>query len=363
MSSLISYLKQVKDWRDRSGQRHPLWWILLIVILGLMVGCLSYRDLSAFAENNHYHLIRLAKNPHLKVPSYSTIRRIMMGIENDNLIPIFNQWATQLSSKEESPDWIAIDGKSIKSTLTDYYGNKQNFASIVSWFSQENGLVLALKKLENKKTSEIHCVRDMVENTALSNQVLTLDAVHCQKETIKTINRSHNDYVIAVKKNQPKLYNSLEEIAHNQISYQEDIRTETSHGRQVTRTVSVFRIPETLQEVWVNSQCFIKVERKGTRKNKPYHQIVYYLSSCYQTAQNFSQKIQGHWNIENQLHWVKDVIFKEDISPQRAKIPAVNFSILKTICLNLFRFLGFLSITEGRRWLGQRLWLLPILIE
>ncbi|AFZ49061.1 ISAs1 family transposase [Dactylococcopsis salina] len=363
MSSLISYLKQVKDWRDRSGQRHPLWWVLFIVILGLMMGNLSYRDLAAFGKNKHYYLTRLGKSPKLKSPSYSTIRRAMMGVDNNDLIQVFNQWAAQLSSPDELSNWIAIDGKSIKSTLTDTYGNKQNFASIVSWFSQDNGLVLALEKLENKKTSEIYCVREMVNNTPLSNQVLTLDAVHCQKETIKTINRSRNDYVIAVKKNQPKLYNRLEEIAHNQISDQEDIRTETSHGRQVTRTVSVFRIPETLQEIWISSQCFIKVERKGTRKNKPYHQIVYYLSSCYQTAQNFSKKIQGHWGIENQLHWVKDVIFSEDVSPVHHLQSAVNFSVLKTICLNLFRLLGFLSVTEARRWLGERLWLLPILIE
>ena len=110
-------------------------------------------------------------------------------------------------------------------------------------------------------------------------------------------------------------------------------------------------------------QCFIKVERKGNRKNKPYHQIVYYLSSSYQTAQNFSQKIQGHWGIENQLHWVKDVIFKEDSSPVHHLETAVNFSVLRTIGMNLFRLLGFLSITEARRWLGNRLWLLPILIE
>jgi len=363
MYSLISYLKQVKDWRDRSGQRYPLWWVLFIVILGLMMGYLSYRDLAAFGKNKHYHLTRLVKSQSLKPPSYSTIRRAMMGINNNDLIQVFNQWACQLSSEEEIPDWIAIDGKSIKSTLTDAYGNKQNFASIVSWYSQETGLVLALEKLENKKTSEIHCVREMVEKTPLSNQVLTLDAVHCQKETIQTINQSNNDYLIAVKKNQPKLYSHLENLTQDQLPVQENICTEIGHGREVTRKVSVFEISETVQEIWEGSQCFIKVERNGYRKNKPYHQIVYYLSSCYESAKFFSQKIQGHWGIENQLHWVKDVIFKEDVSPNKAKPPAVNFSILKTICLNLFRLLGFLSITEGRRWLGDRLWLLPILRE
>jgi len=158
MSSLISFLKQVNDWRNESGQRYPLWWILLIVILGLMAGCLSYRDLAAFGKNYHDELIKIAKTPHLKTPSYSTIRRVMMGVENYNLINVFNQWARELISEDKNADCISIDGKSLRSTLTDSFGNKQNFASIVSWFSQENGLVLVLEKLENKKTSEIHCV-------------------------------------------------------------------------------------------------------------------------------------------------------------------------------------------------------------
>ena len=202
----------------------------------------------------------------------------------------------------------------------------------------------------------------MVKTIPLENQVFTLDAVHCQKETVQGINESNNDYLIAVKKNQPKLYQQLEEIAQVTIPLQENSRTETNHGRQVNRQVSVFEIPKTVKKLWKGSQCFIKVERKGSRNNKPYHQIVYYLSSCYQTAQDFSQKIQGHWTIENQLHWVKDVIFKEDSSAIHHLEATVNFSVLRTIGINLFRLLGFFSITEARRWLGNRLWLLPILI-
>lgn len=132
----------------------------------------------------------------------------MMGVENDNLINVFNQWARELIPKYKNTDCISIDGKSIRSTLTDSFGNKQNFASIVSWFSQESGLVLALEKLENKKTSEIHCVQDMVKNLPLENQVFTLDAVHCQKETVQGINESNNDYLIAVKKTSLNCINS-----------------------------------------------------------------------------------------------------------------------------------------------------------
>jgi len=108
MSSLISYLKQIKDWRKSSGKRYPLWWVLFIVILGLMMGNLSYRDLAAFGRNKHYYLTRLGKSPKLKPPSYSTIRRAMMGVDNNDLIQVFNQWATQLSYPNEFSDWIAM---------------------------------------------------------------------------------------------------------------------------------------------------------------------------------------------------------------------------------------------------------------
>lgn len=137
------------------------------------------------------------------------------------------------------------------------------------------------------------------------------------------------------------MYKQLEEIPQITVPIQECIYTETSHGRPVNRQVSVFKVPKTIQQIWQGSQYFIKVERKGNRKQKPYHQIVYYLSSYYQTSKKFSKQIQGHWTIENQLHWVKDVIFKEDSSAIHHLETAVNFSVLRTIGMNLFRLLGF----------------------
>ena len=96
---------------------------------------------------------------------------------------------------------------------------------------------------------------------------------------------------------------------------------------------------------------------------KSYEQIAYYLSSRQEDAQVFMDKIRGHWRIENQLHWVKDVIFQEDSSGIEKFKPATNLSVLTTIAMNLFRCLGFLSVTEGQRWLGDRFWSLSILWE
>lgn len=235
--------------------------------------------------------------------------------------------------------------------------------SIVSCFCQENGLVLSLDKLENKQVSEIHCVQHMVRTMPFKNKIFTLDALHCQKATIRAIFDSQNDYLITVKKNQKSLYEKLETRAKISSPLSQQRSEETSHGRKIVRTVSVFDVPEKLQQPWKYSQCFIQVKRSGMRGVKPYEQTAYYLSSRRENAQVFMNKIQGHWRIENQLHWVKDVIFKEDSSRIRQFQPATNLSILKTFAMNLFRFLGFLSVTEGQRWLGERFWRLSVLWE
>lgn len=131
----------------------------------------------------------------------------------------------------------------------------------------------------------------------------------------------------------------------------------------MTRQVSVFSLPKGLHQDWYKSRCFLQIKRTGWRGQKAYQQTVYYLSSYKEKAKVFAERIRGHWSIENQLHWVKDVIFDEDTSPQRQIQPAVNFSILRTIAIDLFRVLGFISIKEGRKWLWKRYELLPILLE
>jgi len=363
MNSLIEHLKKVKDFRHLKGQRHPLWFILLIVILGLMAGHLRYRALGAFAVSQQRFLTKYFPVCGGSVPSYSTIRRAMIGVDWSCLIEVFNQWASLLTIIQDDSEWLAIDGKSLKSTLQHYHSRQQDFISIISLFCQSNGVVLHLNKMQNKKESEIAHVQDIARRSGLTNKVFTADALHCQKKTVQLITEGSNDYLIAVKKNQPILYKYLEHQAKTTTPSSQKITEDTSHGRKITRTVSVFPVVEPVSKEWANSQNFIRVQRSGNRGKKSYQETAYYLSSRQENAEVFGAKIRGHWRIENQLHWVKDVIFQEDKSPIHQFGPATNFSILSTIAMNLFRLLGFLSITEGRRWLRERFWGLMILLE
>lgn len=173
MLTLIEFLKKVHDPRQKSGKRHPLWLILLLVILGLMFGHLGYRDLESFAKSNQKLLVKTFKIRLERVPSYSTIRRAMMLVNTSDLVDAFNQWAWQLSRTLEGSDWVSIDGKCLRSTCLNYGTNSQDFVSIVSLFSQSTGLVLRLQKFENKKSSEIKQVQELVKDFPIQGQVFT----------------------------------------------------------------------------------------------------------------------------------------------------------------------------------------------
>jgi predicted transposase YbfD/YdcC len=331
MLSLIDLLKQVKDFRRAKGTRHPLWFILLIIILGLMNGHIGYRALGDFAKFNRLSLTKYCGLHKDRVPSYSTIRRAMEGINNAYLVAIFNQWAAQLPEENILENWVAIDGKSIRSTVENCQNNQQNFVSIVSAFCQEHKLTFALHKLESKQGTEINIAREIVENLPFKNVTFTFDALHCQKQTLKVIRDKECDYLVSVKGNQPNLYKEIQKIAENSKPLSQYQSFDSSHGRKVMRTISVFPLNKFIASNWQDPQVCLQVEREGIReKDEPYYHRAYYLCSRLENAQVFAEKIQGHWSIENQLHWPKDVVFQEDSSPIHHPQAATNLSILKT---------------------------------
>jgi hypothetical protein len=204
MDSLIEELKKVKDFRRCQGRRHPLWLVLLIVIIGTMQGYLGYRALGDFTKANQQLIIKRFNILSAKVPSSSTIRRVLMGVDWSNLEKIFNQWSSQLGEFSNEREWICIDGKSLSSTVKNSDNSHQNFVSFVSLYSQRTQLVLEANRFENKHSSEIKQVQGCIRDCSFNNKVFTLDALHCQKQTVQEIIASENHYLVAVKKNQKK---------------------------------------------------------------------------------------------------------------------------------------------------------------
>lgn len=169
------------------------------------------------------------------------------------------------------------------------------------------------------------------------------------KKTVQQIVESGNDYLIALKANQGKLFEAVR--LHFEQSQPISLTTGVEHTRerQVERTVTVLAPPTRIDPAWLGLQRVVKVERRGTRSGKPFEETLFYVSSLQLDAPDFAQRIRDHWQVENNLHWVKDVVLGEDHAPLCAGHALTNFAIVRTLVVNLFRLNGFASVTKGIR--------------
>lgn len=172
---LIEALSRVPDFRAPRGRRYPLELVLLLVIMGTLSGCYGYAALENFAARHYQALAERLQLPKTRLPSDSTLRRVMMGINFEELAATFNQWASE-SIQLEPQAWLAMDGKSITSTVNHYSQAYQNFVTVVSVFSTRQGLTVGLSSFNNKKSSEIAVVQSLLEVLNLQGVVFTLDA-------------------------------------------------------------------------------------------------------------------------------------------------------------------------------------------
>lgn len=178
--SLIQSLQKVKDFRAVHGRRYPLWLILLLVIMGTISGCKSYYALEEFGARHSTALCDKLGLNLSRFPSDTTFRRVLQKLDFASLAQQFEQWAKE-HLELEAGEGIAIDGKSIRSTVAKENADYQNFVSLVSAYSQRQGLVLAAQAFEHKSSSELTVVQQLLEALALQDVVVTLDALHCQK--------------------------------------------------------------------------------------------------------------------------------------------------------------------------------------
>jgi len=178
--TLIETLQQIEDYRAKCGRRYPLWLMVLLAILGTMSECYGYQALEEFGVR-HYPAFECFGLSVTRLPSDSTFRRLFNQLDFEQVAHAFNAWAgTQMPVSDG--DWLAIDGKSIKGTLSHYHQSDQNFVNIVSVYSHQQGVVLAVQQFENKETSELKVVQMLLETLKVTAVVFTMDALHAQKK-------------------------------------------------------------------------------------------------------------------------------------------------------------------------------------
>ena len=178
--SLIQSLQNIRDFRAIHGRRYPLWLIMLLAIMGIMSGCRSYYALEDFGVRHYEALCEKLGVTMNRLPSDTTFRRVLQKLDFAVLAQQFEQWAKD-NVKMEPGEGIAIDGKSIKSTVGKGDADYHSFVNMVSVYSQRQGVVLATQVFESKSTSELNVLQQLLEALALQDVVMTLDALHCKK--------------------------------------------------------------------------------------------------------------------------------------------------------------------------------------
>ena len=212
--NLLERLSELEDPRRSQGRMHKLEFILLTSIMALMNGAVSFYGIRDFLEINKKDLFKLfkMKGKQKRLPSRVTILRLFSSIDFNKLNTIFYNWSSSRISIKKG-DCLSLDGKSIRGTLTNANDSFQNFTSLVSVYVQKRKEILCLEKIENKKESEIPIVRNLIKMLDLEGITFTLDALHCQKETLKIISESKNNYIVQVKGNQSTLQENLKKTS------------------------------------------------------------------------------------------------------------------------------------------------------
>lgn len=353
--SLIEQLKQVPDLRHRRGLKHPLWMILLISLLGFLCGYGGYRPLADFSVTYDSTLRELlGLRPTQPMPSYSTFRRSFVQIEPQGWVKSFNTWALATL-----PPLVALvlsmDGKSIRCTSTGGQTSAQDFVSLVSLYGQTVGVV-QLALMHNAQVSEIHVAQALLAQLPplAQGQCFSLDALHTTQDTVAMIVATKQDYLLPVKQNRPATYAAIAVLTSTQAIDTAISEVDSSHAHQVCRQAQVYLPTPSLQAKWPHLARVGVVQRTGFRDGHPFEQTVYYLASANWSAAQLLQASQTHWQIENGLHWVKDVTFQEDNPPRRGGHAPVNWAILNTFAITLARRQGWRTVPQAlRHWANQ----------
>ena len=341
MSSLSSHFSIIKDPRQLAKVDHELLDIIILCIVGVLCGAEGWHDIElvGHARLSWFKERGLLKNG---VPVDDTIARIISRICPEQLQACFISW---MKSIEEISDGkvIAIDGK----TLRHSFDKKKNKSAIhmVSAFATANGVVLGQCKT-NEKSNEITAIPELLELIDIKGGIVTIDAMGCQKEIVKKIVKKEADYVLAVKDNQKNLHGDIHDFFKTAkennfkgIDYDYFEELSKGHGRIEYRKYWLSTNLETIGNAdhWEKLNCIGMVESQRTVNGKTSIEIRNFIATIKCDAKQFSYAVREHWGIENSLHWVLDVTFREDDSRIRRDWSSENMSVFRHIVLNTLK--------------------------
>ncbi|MBA2649740.1 MAG: ISAs1 family transposase [Legionella sp.] len=339
--SIIDHFSTIQDPRQQSKIDYELLDILFLCVVAMVCGAEAWHDIELVGKAR---LSWFQSKGFLLtgVPISDTIARIIARLNPDEFRSCFIQWMASASSATLG-QIVPIDGKQLRGS----YDNKKGNSAIhmVSAFAAENGVVLGQIKTE-VKSNEITAIPVLLDLLDIKGCIVTIDAMGCQVEIAAKIINKKADYVLAVKENQKNLSDEITDFfdcakQHDFKGVSHDYFEEISkgHGRVETRKYWISDCLDTMDspEKWAGIKGIGMVESERYIKGITTIDRRYYIATLEQNAVVFAHAVRSHWGIENKLHWVLDVTFKEDSSRVRKDNGAENLSIVRHITLNIFR--------------------------
>jgi predicted transposase YbfD/YdcC len=336
----LNHFKDLPDPRQPGKIVYPLAEVLLLCLLAVLGGAETFVDIARFGEKK-IELLRRFRPFRDGTPSHDHLGDIFAVLDAAAFQRCFVAWVAAVTGAPA--DMIAIDGK----TLRRSFQKKGAKAPIhmVSAFAARQRLVLGQVKVA-EKSNEIIAIPALLDMLAIEGAIVTIDAMGCQRDIAQKILDNKADYVLALKGNQGTLREDVEVfVAEQKANGFKDTKVsrhqtvDGDHGRIETRTYTAIHEVAWLQERhnWPGLRGVVMVESTREIGDKIERETRFYITSLVLLAYALGPVIRGHWAVENSLHWVMDMIFRDDECRVRTNHAPANFTTLKHMAHNLMR--------------------------
>lgn len=339
--SIETHFKSLPDPRRQTmNMRHKFLDILVIAISGVICGANNWVNVATFGNAKEKWFRTFLELPN-GIPSHDTFTDVFAKLSPEHFQQCFTAWMSDLVSLFPG-EVVAIDGKTLRRSY-DAQDSRAAIHMVSAWASQQS-LVLGQVKTD-EKSNEITAIPQLLEALELTGCLVTIDAMGCQKSIAEKIRDRGADYLLALKANHPTLSQAVECFfdADNGLSENRlfDIADseERNHGRIEYRQCQVSSDVNCLpgHQAWPDLKSIVMIEAERHINDTVTLERRYYLSSAQWDADAFLAATRSHWSIENSLHWVLDVNFREDECRIRKGFGAENFAILRHIALNMIK--------------------------
>lgn len=309
--TLLKQLEQITDPRKDINLKHNLVDVVFLTLSAILSGATGWKSIQEFGEEQ-LDWLRLYRKFENGIPKRHCISNIIKALDSELLLQAIFGWINE-QRQTEGKTVIALDGKNLRGAWSE---DAKNALHVVSAFDVGNGITL-YQDSSHSKGKEAEVARNIIDAMALDNAVLTLDALHCQVSTMNKIKQGNGDFIIQLKSNQPGLFEAVK-TSFSKVYEQPELaifeQFNMGHGRRERRTVMQIEaeLSAELKKKWPHITSFIEVASERTVDGITSCSSRWYVSSLPLNAEEAARTIREHWGVENQLHWVLDVVFRED---------------------------------------------------